>query len=264
MPTAHVGAATAPFAVEAFVVRAFTTDATDLSVAIDPARPVESTNALLTNCLRDTSGRSPSADALERWTVARRLDGLVRIREASGPRTETIALRCPEAGCREAFEVEIDLAACRRDGADLASSVAFAVEGRTLQARLPTGVDQARWQRDKTPLRLVAAILLGDPSTAPDDAVVSALEGALAAADPARRLELDLACPTCSTVHHHAIELEPSLLRAFATMQRAWMREILRLAWAFHWGEREIAAMPAWRRAFYLRQLDDDTFGGAQ
>lgn len=245
---------------DAFEARAFATDRAHLAVSIDAARPAASIDFLLTSCLRDAAGRPPEDDAVRRWTVARRLDALVAIREAGGTKTECVVLRCEEPGCGEGFEAEIDLAACRNPGD--ASAVEFAVAGDTVRARLPTGMDQARWQEERTPLHLVAASLLEPPAPA-GDAVIAALDAALAGVDPSRQLQFELACPGCATVRRHVVDLEAQLLDAFGREQGRWLRQIARLAQAFHWPEADIAQLPAWRRDFYLGRLDADGFSEA-
>jgi hypothetical protein len=242
---------------DAFVARPFPTDACDLATAIDAARPVASTDALLTTCLRDASGRGPELDAVRRWTVAARLDALAAIREAGGPRSEWVAFRCEAVGCDERFEAEIDLSVCRAKGS--ASTFEFAVAGGELRARLPTGADQARWQAERTPLHLVAASLLETGAPA-DPAVIDALDTALAEADPARELQLDLVCPACAAPQHRVVDMEAQLLGSFAREQQALLRKIVRLARAFHWAEADIARMPAWRRDWYLGRLDAEGF----
>lgn len=237
---------------DVFAARRFGSDRADLAQRVDASRPVAATDFLLVACLRDRDGRPPEGDAVRSWTLARRLDALVAIRQAGGARTECVAMRCVEPGCGEAFEVEVDLAACRRPG--VGSAVEFEVEGEPVRARLPTGADQARWRAERTPLHLIAASLLETPAAS--DAVVAALDAALAAADPARELQLDLACPACAATHRYPVDLEAQLLGAFAAEQGRWLGQIARLAQAFHWPEAEIAQMPRWRREFYLARLD--------
>lgn len=243
---------------DAFVARAFATDADDLVVLIDAAQPVVSTDALLTACLRGGTGHRPEVDAVRRWTVASRLDALAAIREAGGARTEWVAFLCEAPGCAERFEAEIDLGACRAKGS--ASTIEFSVAGDTMRARLPTGADQARWQQERMPLHLVAASLL-ESSAPADAAVIAALDSALAEADPARELQLDLVCPACAAPQRRVVDLEAQLLGTFAREQQALLRKIVRLARAFHWAEAEIVRMPAWRRDFYLGRLDAEGFG---
>ena len=225
--------------------RAFGTDPQDLAVPIDAVRSAEAVDQLLCACLGE------SCDTVQRWDVARRLDALIAIRQADGRDTESVALRC--ASCQAPFEIEIDLAACRLPLSDAA--VAFESAGRTLKARLPTGAEQGRWQRERTPLRLVAASLLQSPEE-PDEETLAALNDALATRDPLRELPLEPTCPECGVTGDDKLDLEAHLVDCFAQQQSAWLGEIATLAQAYHWSEAEIAAMPAWRRAFYLQQLD--------
>lgn len=227
------------------VPRAFGADTADLACAIDASRPAEAVDTLLNACL----GEPP--DTVRNWSVARRLDALVAIRQVDGRATETVALDC--AGCGARFEIELDLQRCRLPVSD--AVLAFQAGGRWLRARLPTGAEQSHWQRERTPLRLVAASLL-DPALEPDDETLAALNRALAERDPLRELALQPACPECGAVNEQTIDLEAHLVSCFAGQQRAWLCEIAALAERYHWSEHAIAAMPAWRRAFYLQRLE--------
>jgi hypothetical protein len=246
-------AALAPLDGETFFARAFATDAADLDAPIEASNPVASIDALLQACLRDAQGRAPGCEAVRRWTVARRLDALIAIREAGRGAIERIAFRCEVPSCRQAYEAEIDLSACRADAG--ASETEADVGGKSLPVRLPTGADHARWQDERTPLRLVAANLLGADGPVGDD-VVAAVDAALAEADPMRELTLELACPACGAVGRHCVDLEAHLLAGFARQQVRWLSEIAWLARAFHWPEAEIARLPAWRRDFYLARVE--------
>ncbi len=225
--------------------RAFGTQLADLAAPIDPAQPAEAVDGLLCACFGETS------ETVRRWSVARRLDALVAVRQADGRAAEPVTLRC--AVCHSPFEIEIDLQACRLPLSD--GSVAFEIGGRMLQARLPTGAEQIRWQREHTPARAVAASLL-ECAQEPDDETLAALNRALAASDPLRGLPLQPTCPECGAAGEQALDLEAHLVSCFAQQQRAWLGDIATLAEAYHWSEAEIAAMPAWRRAFYLQRLE--------
>lgn len=228
---------------------AFGSDPAHLAARLDLCQPALAVDALLRACVAEQGAQAP------RWSLARRLDALVAVRLAEGGCTEAVALRCPHCGA--GFEAEIDLAACRHEPpADAA--VELEAQGRRLRARLPTGADHARWQREGTPLRAVAAELVQDAGDAPlDDAAVQALNEALAAQDPLRELALSLRCPDCGAEAAHTLDLEAHLLAGFARAQRRLLGEIATLARAFHWSERDIAALPAWRRAFYLGCVGD-------
>lgn len=225
--------------------RAFGTQLADLALPLDAALPAEAIDSLLCACFGE------SRETVRRWSVARRLDALVAIRQAEGRATETVTLHC--GACQASFEAEIDLQACRIPLSDAA--VAFQAGGRTLHARQPTGAEQVRWQRERTPVRSVAASLL-ESTDEPDDETLAALNRALAARDPLRGLPLHPTCPECGAAGEQALDLEAHLVGCFAQQQRAWLDDIANLAEVYHWSEAEIAAMPAWRRTFYLQRLE--------
>ena len=243
----------------AWTVRSFASDPDDLAQVIDPATPALATDSLLCACLRDADGRAPSSNDVREWTVARRLDGLVAMRQAGGVESEHIAVTCTNTDCGARFEAELGLAACRQPTFD--DTVEFESHGKSLRARIPTGNDQARWQRELVSLPAAAADLLEavDATHEPDDTTITALNAALAHVDPLRELPLDLTCPECGATSRHVLDLESHLLQVIAHAQREWFREIATLASAFHWTETEIAAMPDWRRAFYLEFIAVET-----
>jgi len=134
--------------------------------------------------------------------------------------------------------------------------IGFEVEGQRFEARCPTGEDHARWLSERPSQHAAAASLL-DENTGPDDAIVAALNEALASQDPARELPVSTQCPACEAAIETVIALETRLLQAFAAEQRSWLREIAAVAQSYPWSEAEIAAMPAWRRRFYLARAAD-------
>lgn len=221
-----------------------------LQAPLDPDHPAEAVDQLL------AAGLGKEAAAVRRWSVGRRLDALVALRQSQQGDVERVALNC--AGCRAGFAVDIDLAVCRAPQmADQAPfAVSYEVNGATRRARLPTGEDQARWQRERAPLRLVADSLMADGRPCGDDDSLQALGQALAARDPLRELPVQAVCPECGQLADHHVDLEAHLVTAFAGAQRELLSQIAALAEAYHWSEAEIACMPAWRRQFYLQRLE--------
>ena len=208
---------------------------------------MDAIDTLLTRCLYGADSGANSAPSVRSWPVSRRLDGLISIRLAGGVSMETIPLRCPE--CNEDFEISLDLAASRPPATP--ERIAFEAGGELFEARCPTGADHARWLAERPSQRAAAASLL-EAETEPDDAIVAALNEALASQDPARELPVSTQCPSCEASIETVIALETRLLQAFAAEQCTWLREIAAVARSYPWSEAEIAAMPAWRRRFYL------------
>lgn len=225
-----------------------------LDARIDPTRPAEAVDQLL------ATGLGEGVGIVRRWSVGRRLDALVALRQAQRGDVEPVALRC--AACQDSFEVDIDLSACRAPVREDEAArppgdeVAFEVEGATRRARLPTGEDQFRWQRERTPLHRVADSLMADGLSCGGEVVVQALDRALSARDPLRELPVQAVCPECGRLGEHRVDLEAHLVEAFAATQRELLAQVATLAEAYHWSEAEIASMPPWRRLFYLQRLE--------
>lgn len=231
--------------------RPFATRSRDLETAVDAAAPAATTDALLMACLEDGDGRPPGLAQVRAWSVSARLDALVAIRRAGAVAAESLSLTCPDPSCAAVFEAEVDLDAVREQPFE--REVIAECGGRRLALRVPTGEDHARWQRERCTVPEIAASLL-HADEAIDGAMLEPIDAALARADPLRSLGLDVECPACKRLGHHTLNLEPHLLRAFALAQREWLSDIATVAGVFHWPEREIASLPAWRHAFYLRQ----------
>ena len=143
-----------------------------------------------------------------------------------------------------------------------------------LRLRLPTGADQTRWS--ETPVQdfaglvadLVQSVDLEDdtePESAPMEVQgegqairpewLPAIEAALESADPLTALQIQTECPECGHGFELPVDLEQLLLQRLMAAQTRVLRDIHRLASAYHWSEREILALSPKRRAFYLRCL---------
>lgn len=216
-----------------------------LPVRIDPSQPARAVDHLL--C---AAGGQP-LEAVQRWSVARRLNALVALRLAQGDAMESVTLRCP--GCGATFAVAFDLQACLAPVCE--DVVRFDTALGPRLASLPTGAQQVRWQQQEANLQAVGAELM-QLDLPPDDATLDALGEALAERDPLRALPLAADCPDCAAPVHQALDLEVHLVEGFARAQRTLLSDIATLATAFGWPEREIAALPAWRRAWYLQHLE--------
>jgi uncharacterized protein (UPF0212 family) len=115
---------------------------------------------------------------------------------------------------------------------------------------------------------LAAAEALDDPASArllllkaaapeapEDDAVLSAVEAAVEAMDPAVETGLDWSCPACAARWSEAVDVAALLAGEIAVRSRAVLADVATLARAFHWSERDILALPAERRRFYLEAV---------
>jgi hypothetical protein len=237
-------------------IRPFGLDAADMEIDLHGlAQPVAAIAVVAACC---AAGRSEVAS----WTIARRLDALIDVAIASlGQRLSSIGT-CGRLGCSGLMELVLDLVAFR--GVSTAGDVACSVEpDRRVTAALPTGEDQLRWLSGgiSDPLTLASGLVRSvDGEPVADGwwvpaAWLPAIEGAFEAADPLSALELIAVCPECGEENRVAFDLEAFLLTRLRQRQARLVDEIHCLALHYHWSERDIVAMPAGRRAEYLRRL---------
>lgn len=237
-------------------VRAFGHAAPDLDVAFAMLAPDEAATALLARC----SGHAEAV--VQDWTLARRLQALLAVRRA-GDAGDRLPARLRCAACGTDFEIEIDLARC--EAAPGATEFdAASPDGHAVRLRLPSARDLLAW-RAAGPLaapQIAAALLVAidgappPPGFVPPAAWTDALAAQLAAQDPLTALHVEAPCPDCGATHAADVDLEALLLAEFAACQRRLLDDVAALARAFHWSEAQILALPGWRRAHYLAQVE--------
>jgi hypothetical protein len=235
----------------------------DLDVEFDDADRAGTVTALLASCVTDERGRAIDVDEAWDWTLNERLHALIAVRLASGDASVEVHAVCGD--CGEAMEAAIDLRALPSDPA--APRFVWRDEnGVDVTLRLPRGRDVQRWTREgvRSPEMLAASLVdavAGEPVGATARVPASwlpALDEAFEAHDPLTALRLHTACPACGRETSIACDLERLLVSDFARVQSNMLAEVSRLASVFHWSEAEILALPRWRRARYLRQIDGE------
>ncbi|HEX8620738.1 MAG TPA: hypothetical protein VF718_02100 [Allosphingosinicella sp.] len=99
-----------------------------------------------------------------------------------------------------------------------------------------------------------AALELLAERTAPEapPAARRRLAETLEALDPAADTAVEAACPHCGAAHELRLDPATFVWEELAARAPRILRDVAELARTYHWSEREILAMPASRRAFYL------------
>ncbi len=244
--------------------RAFGCRLEDLDVDFKAPRPYGITQ-LLAGCIRDAQNRMYSGVDLWQWTVARRTQALLAVAGACGIPAVTAVARCPRAACGEPIELECALESLAR--ATETSRCTWRSGDKEVTLRLPTGDDQRRWLASPPadpsllPLWMGTSLVREVDGGALDAAWqlpaswLPGIESALAEQDPLTDLSTAAACPGCDHEFTVEIDLDALLLGALARIQQGLLFDIHRLAGGYHWSERQILALPAWRRAYYLAAL---------
>lgn len=232
--------------------------AADIDIAFDAMDRAGTVTSLLASCITDAQGRPVDPDEAWDWTLNQRLLALIAMRLASGD--AVIELQSPCTQCGEAMEIALDLRVLAADPAP-PRFIWRDDDGTELVLRLPNGRDVQGWMQNGTQSHeQLAASLVESIAGNPVDpfalaALLPRLDDALEAHDPLTALHLQTSCPACAHDNSIACDLEARLLDGFARDQATMLDDVMQLASAFHWSEAEILALPRWRRAHYLRQL---------
>ena len=237
----------------------------DLDVDVAGADRARAVTDVLGACVADDDDTPWPARAVAEWTLAERLQALLAVRIATISTHTMVSVICPM--CDTGMELEIDLSAFLTSTPPPLATVRTS-DGREVVVRLPRGVDQARWIDGAVdhPADIAASLVTGidGVSPSPDFRVpthwIDDIDDALRERDPLTALAASASCPECGTMTAHDIDLEALLLSELAAEQRRHLDDVYRLASAFHWTERDILALPSWRRRRYLAQLDADEF----
>ncbi len=170
-----------------------------------------------------------------------------------GPRIQANA-DCP--ACGEAIEFEARAEDLR---APAAIDPEFTVEagGRTLRFRLPNSRDLAAVctaGNDEEGVRLLIGRCLLSPAEAELTAEdLERIGEAMAKADPASDILIELRCPACGHEWAPVFDVLPFLLGAFQRQSAQVLAEVHGLAAAYGWTEPEILDLGPLRRRSYLQ-----------
>lgn len=242
--------------------------ASDIDLVFDRADRPATVTGLLAACVSGADGLAVDADEAWSWSLSQRLQALLAMKLASGEVSLDLQSSCTR--CGEAMEVQLDL----RDFAGEPASPRFTWhgdDGLELTLRLPNGRDLQRWMQgplaspashEALAASLIESVVGVPAGTQPPalSALLPALDDAFEAHDPLTALRLHATCPACPHGNILACDLESMLIDGFARAQVRMLDDVLRLARAFHWSEAEILALPSWRRAHYLSQIDQGSW----
>jgi len=228
--------------------------------------------ALVARCLADGGS---DARAL---TVGDREALLLHLRRLSLGESMDCVLRCPAVSCGESLECQLqvsDLLLPLRVAADSAADTGTvsvdADEARyRVSFRAPTAADVdhasalAPDHVERAALvifeRCVIAADRDGLPVAPADlpvAVRTAVDAAMAAADPQAEVQLTMRCPACGAEFTSLFDAAAFFLRELDERMTRTLRDVHVLAQHYHWSEADILRMPARRRAQYIELVRD-------
>jgi hypothetical protein len=249
-----------------FFARALGSAGNDLDIDFYRLKRPALVTEILGNTLCASDGQPYSKDELYRWTLHRRLQGLLAVTVASCGHNTDVMVNCTHSDCGEMVEFNLDFEAFS-DANDMHSFNWSPMAGYHMLIDLPTGEDQLKWSElnaadEKSAQKKIAAALVREingqipPSDWEiTDELVAPLALEFEQRDPLTALKLNTDCPVCSKSISVDFDLEAFLLDKLKEKQKFIFEEIHYLANNYHWSEKDIVEMPAWRRTYYLTQL---------
>ena len=238
----------------------------ELELAVAEGRQGESLPArisrILTTALAEVGGESPNEELVDQLSVGDRQFLVRRLACHLGWGVVWTTVRCRH--CGDPFDLCIDQG--ELPFVEAAEDYPFAdvdLGGRVGRFHVPTGSDQKKVlpivgedQAASALAHCCQETLDGDiadrdsPSFGPE--TLETISRALEAIAPEVTTRLAVVCPSCDAPDE--LELDPYLVLGQGA--ESLIDEIHRLASTYHWGEREILALPRERRRHYLRRID--------
>jgi hypothetical protein len=238
-------------------LRPFGTYHEDLDVDLaSPDRP-----RAITDALRACTLPRCDADFLWDLPVSTRTAALLAVAALDSAVALDVDVRCP--GCGQPLETSLEIGDLLEAAAASSDTIVLVDErGSLCELRRPTGRDQAEWATeaftDQDALREALARRLAGLDAIPDAATLVRIEEALDAADPLVRMAVDITCPECDLANSHEVDLSDLALTRLRRAQEELVEIVHRLASRYHWSERDIVGLPAWRRARYMVLVDQE------
>ena len=250
-------------------LRPFGVDERDLAVDFaGTPRPLLVTEVLELCTETDGDGiPPPGRDFFWELTVGQRIEALLALADAGAG--VYVALRCPATGCARELELDISLAevAELQDRHGDEEHVVVHLGDLTLRLRRPRGRDQLAWLGRQLADASEAACEIIRTLAVEEDAwraaceceaaeVALAVSEAMEEFDPLVNFSLRVRCHFCGEEAPHELDLEEYALSRLRRAQGQLLSVVHRLASRYHWDERQIFAVPHWRRTHYLTLFD--------
>jgi hypothetical protein len=238
----------------------------DLSVDFGIMRRAELITQLLSLCCRTASGAAVDREVLLGMPVGLRTEAILLLATLNDARAYEWQMTCAAPGCgeRSEFQLSVDEILTVSDADRGQESIAMSVGGTPVVLRRPRGSDQVRWLEQP---ELGSETMLRDILVRPSldellasgqtlQSIVTAVDDVMDRFDPLLSFHLRAICPECQAATEVFPDLAGVALERVLRAQRAAIGEVHRIASHYHWRERDILDLPAWRRRSYLSLID--------
>lgn len=243
--------------------RPFGTEESDLSLDFAAANIPALVTQVLAQCSTDGEKRLPD-DFLKDLTVGKRLECLLNLAAGGAKSAFFFAFKCGACGQDLEFELMLDEIAAMQAEADALETVVINFENQTAVFRKPNARDQDGWRAAESDGIGAAQVMIRSLQIAPDDVLklreedYKRLADAMDEADPLINFSCRVRCADCGAANDFPIDLCEFALGELGRAQQFLIRAVHRLATRYHWSEKEIFAVPHWRRLKYLALIADE------
>ena len=194
-------------------------------------------------------------EELARYGIGRRDACLLELRERTFPGALEAYAECPR--CAAPLEYALEASDLRARGARAEEGpLTMEAEGVRLELRIPDTTDLECAVRaasvEEARREIARRCISGWPGGELPEAVVAQAAARLEEADPGADLVIDLECPACGERWQAVFDIASYLWTEVQAAAKRLMGEVVVLARAFGWRERDILAMSPARRRFYL------------
>jgi hypothetical protein len=248
----------AAYPASAIGMRRFGVQESDLAIDFSGNNDTQLITRLLEQCAVFPEGR-PSPGFFRDLSVGRRLECLLALAVNEVHSAFEFSFHC--AGCKQEIELEITLEeiAGQQREADRIETVEVELEGKTFRFRKPCGRDQENWGRMafSNPAEAAGAIaeslaLSEDLPAGLGPGAIDLIDEAMDAADPLVNFLCRANCAECNFTNEFPIDLGAVALDMLRRFQQRLIVMVHKLASHYHWSEKEIFAVPHWRRKAFL------------
>lgn len=239
-------------------MRSFGICESDLAIDFSERSPAALITRILEQCTIDPEHSLPE-DFFLTLSVGKRLECLLTLAAGEERRPFNFPFHC--AGCGQKLEMELtldEIAEMQRD-ADLIETVAVRVGGRCIACRKPSGQDLERWEGrvfsdEAEAARAMIDLLAATPVEWSNSDVdeLDRIDDAMDEADPLVNFRCHAACGECGEPNECLIDLCDTALGMLSRLQKLLIVMVHKLASHYHWSEKEVFAIPHWRRTEYL------------
>lgn len=250
--------------IEGLALRPFGVVEADLAFNFNQAQRARLVTGLLEHCTVGERG-APPGDFLLDLTVGKRVECLLNLAAGRRPGFE-FKLTCADEACARELELELTLdeIAALQSEADEAGLLTVELDEESLTLRKPLGRDQLAWldaayaDEDEAAREMILSLAAERAPRELKREWVEIINRAMDDFDPLVNFNFSAECGECGHVSTRFLDLEELALSELRAAQSNLLATVHRLASRYHWSEREIFAVPHWRRTHYLALIARD------